>query len=417
MRSLKWLYPGMLVKRWIFLSIFGILMISMGFVIVIAERNPENKAIAGIVIIAGILCVIVAVKRILRSFMTVLIPHHTAGGRDDLVDKIYQKRILEKGPKIVVIGGGTGLSTLLTGLKQRTSNITAIVTVADDGGSSGRLREEFDVLPPGDIRNCLVALSESEDLLGALFQFRFTQGEGLYGHNFGNLFITALSRVTGDFALAIKESSKVLAIRGNVFPATLQKVKLVAKREDGRETVGESRIRDEKGSPIDRLSIVPGDCKATQESVDAIRQADAIVLGPGSLYTSVMPNLLIEGIQKAVIKAKVPKIYICNVMTEAGETDDYSVSDHMGAIIRHTHPDAANFCIANVERIPKELYEKYKQEDKFPVKLDSKDEEWMKRENIKLIKASIAGAQEFVRHDPVKLSDVIMDILNEYEVR
>ncbi|HPN73467.1 MAG TPA: YvcK family protein, partial [Candidatus Omnitrophota bacterium] len=201
-QKLKWLYPGMLIKRWISLAVFGIFMISMGFVIVIAERNPHNKAMAGMVIMFGIGSVILAVKRILRSLMTAVAP----GGeidRSDLVEKIYERRILERGPKVVVVGGGTGLSTLLTGLKHKTSNITAIVTVADDGGSSGRLREEFGVLPPGDIRNCLVALSDSEDILGPLFQFRFTEGKGLDGHNFGNLFITALARVTGDFAKAI----------------------------------------------------------------------------------------------------------------------------------------------------------------------------------------------------------------------
>lgn len=411
LKRLKWLYPGMLIKRWIFLSTFGILMISMGFVIVIFERNPENKAVAGIIIILGILCVIFAVKRILKSFMMVLMPS-PARGKSTLVDKIYEKRILEKGPKIVVVGGGTGLSTLLTGLKQKTSNITAIVTVADDGGSSGRLREEFGVLPPGDIRNCLVALADSEDLLGALFQFRFKEGKELEGHNFGNLFITALSQVTGDFAKAIRESSKVLAIRGNVFPATLQRVKLVAKRENGRETVGESKIRDEKGSPIDRLSLVPGECTATNESVEAIRQADAIVLGPGSLYTSVMPNLLIEGIQREIVNSKAQKIYICNVMSEAGETDDYSVSDHIRAIIKHTRPGIINYCIANTARIPKHLYEKYSLEEKFPVKLDARDEKWFKQERITLVKAPIASMKEFVRHDSLKLSDVIMNILS-----
>ena len=413
MKKLKWLYPGMLIKRWISLSIFGILMISMGFVIIIFERSPENKAIAGIVIIMGMLSVIIAVKRILKSFVAVLVPG-SGKAQNMLVDKFYEKRILEKGPKIVVIGGGTGLSTLLTGLKQKTSNITAIVTVADDGGSSGRLRDEFDVLPPGDIRNCLVALADSEDLLGALFQFRFTKGEGLHGHSFGNLFITALSHVTGDFAKAIKESSKVLAIRGNVFPATLQKVKLSARREDGRETVGECHIRDVKDSPIERLMLIPEDCVATRESVEAICQAEAIVLGPGSLYTSVMPNLLIEGIQKAIINANVPKIYICNVMTESGETDNYSVSDHVRSIFKHTHHNVINYCIANISRIPEDLYEKYKTtEDKLPVKLESNDEKWLKRERVELVKAKIAGIREFVRHDPIKLSDVIMEILDE----
>jgi len=416
MKKLKWLYPGMLVKRWISLSVFGILMISMGFVVVLSEKTTENRAMAGLIIILGILCVIIAVKRILKSFVTVLVPR-TVGNENKLVEKVYERRILDKGSKIVVVGGGTGLSTLLTGLKQKTSNITAIVTVADDGGSSGRLREEFDVLPPGDIRNCLVALSDSEDLLGALFQFRFEKGTGLHGHNFGNLFITALSRVTGDFAKAIKESSKVLAIRGNVFPATLQKVKLVARRENGKETVGECRIREEKDSPIDRLRIVPDDCEATQESVEAIRQADAIILGPGSLYTSVMPNLLIEGIQKEIINSKAVKIYVCNIMTEPGETDDFSVSEHARAVISHTHPELINYCIANVSRIPKLLYEKYKLENKFPVRLDEEDEKWFKRERIKLVKASISGAEEFVRHDTLKLCDEIADIIDENKKR
>ncbi|MBW2645825.1 MAG: YvcK family protein [Deltaproteobacteria bacterium] len=410
MKRLKWLYPGMFIKRWISLSVFGILMISMGFVIVIFERSPENKAIAGFIIILGMLCVIFAVKRILKSFMTVFMPE---GAGNALVEKIYEKRILERGPKIVVIGGGTGLSTLLAGLKHKTSNITAIVTVADDGGSSGRLREEFDVLPPGDIRNCLVALSDSEDLLGALFQFRFKEGRELQGHNFGNLFITALTKVTGDFAKAIRESSKVLAIRGNVYPATLQKVKLVVRREDGRETVGESRIREEKGVPIDRLYLVPADCTESQESVEAIRQADVIIMGPGSLYTSVMPNLLIKGIQTGIIKSSAAKIYICNVMTEAGETDDYSVSDHVRAIVKHTHPGIVDYCIANVTCIPKDLYEKYKDENKFPVKLDDKDEKWLKREKVTLVKAHIASMKEFVRHDSDELCNAIMDILSE----
>jgi uncharacterized cofD-like protein len=402
----------MLIKRWISLTVFGILMISMGFVMIIAEETTENRAVAGLIMILGILCVIIAVKRILKSLMTVLMPEPTAAD-ERLVEKIYAKRILEKGPKIVVVGGGTGLSTLLMGLKHRTSNITAIVAMADDGGSSGRLREEFDVLPPGDIRNCIVALSDSEDLLGALFQFRFTGGKGLDGHNFGNLFITALSHVTGDFAMAIKESSKVLAIRGNVYPATLQKAKLVARRADGRETIGESRIRDEKDSPIDRIFLLPGDCRATEESLEAIRLADAIILGPGSLYTSVMPNLIIEGIKNEIIKSRARKIYVCNIMTESGETDDYSVSDHVRAIIKHTGPGIIDCCIANVTRIPKDLYEKYSREEKFPIKLEENDERWLRQERIALVKAKIAGVKEFVRHDPGKLSEAVMSILNE----
>ncbi|HNX91835.1 MAG TPA: YvcK family protein, partial [Candidatus Omnitrophota bacterium] len=303
MKNLKWLYPGMLIKRWISLGVFGIVMVSMGFVIVISRYSSENKAIAGLIIIIGMMAMIYAVKRIIKSLMMVVAPQDG----NALVERIFEKRILEKGPNLVTIGGGTGLSTLLTGLKYRTSNITAIVTVADDGGSSGRLREEFDVLPPGDIRNCLVALSASEDLLGALFQFRFKEGKELHGHNFGNLFITALSQVTGDFAQAIRESSKVLAIRGRVYPATLANVQLAARRANGKEIVGESKIRLDAGSPIERLHLVPNDCKATPEALEAIRQADAIILGPGSLYTSVMPNLLIKEIREELSKSKAVK--------------------------------------------------------------------------------------------------------------
>lgn len=407
MSRLKWLYPGMLIKRWIFLSILAMVMISMGFVIVISEPNSQNKGIAGVIMLLGIMTMIFSVKRILKSFMTALVPDD---GDNALVDKIYAKRILEKGPKIVVIGGGTGLSTLLIGLKHKTSNITAVVTVADDGGSSGRLREEFDVLPPGDIRNCLVALSDSEDLLRSLFQFRFSEGKELGGHNFGNLFITALSKITGDFNKAIRESSKVLAIRGNVFPATLQKVQLVAKREDGRETVGESRVREERGSPIERMLLSPVECEATPETLKAIREADMIVLGPGSLYTSVMPNLLIAGIVKEVVRSTAVKVYVSNVMTEAGETDHYSVSDHVKAILKHTSPGIVNYCIGNITQIPKQLFEKYKQEEKYPVTIDERDEKWFKQERITLVKAHIASIKEFVRHDPIKLANTIMSI-------
>lgn len=409
MSRLKWLYPGMLIKRWISLSIFGIVLISMGFVIVISERNAENKAIAGIIMVFGIMSVIFAVKRILKSLMTAVVPEETDAS---LVEKVYEKRILEKGPRIVVVGGGTGLSTLLTGLKQVTSNITAIVTVADDGGSSGRLREEFDVLPPGDIRNCLVALSDSEDLLGSLFQFRFQEGKELKGHNFGNLFITALSKVTGDFAQAIRESSKVLAIRGRVFPATLDKVQLGAKRENGSQIVGESRIREGKESPVSEMFLLPMNCKATPEAVAAISEAELIVLGPGSLYTSVMPNLLIKGIKDEIRRSKAIKIYVCNVMTESGETDGFSISDHVRAILKHTSPGLIDYCVVNDAKVPGALYEKYRQKEQYPVHFDAKDEAWFKRERITLVKADIASAKEFVRHDPVKLAAAIMNTYN-----
>jgi hypothetical protein len=210
----------MWVKRWILLSVFGIIMISMGFVMVLLEQGSKNRLYAAITIILGILAVVTGIKRVIKSLVTVFLPEREG----ELVDRVYQKRVLERGTKIVVIGGGTGLSMLLHGLKEYTSNITAVVTVADDGGSSGRLRKDLDILPPGDIRNCLVALADAEPLMGKLFQFRFDEGGDLGGHSFGNIFIAAMSKVTGNFDAAIKESSKVLAIRGSVLPSTLDSV-------------------------------------------------------------------------------------------------------------------------------------------------------------------------------------------------
>lgn len=393
----------MWVKRWILLTVFGIIMISMGFVMVILEQSSRNKTFAATVIIFGILSVITGVKRIIKSFVTILLPQHM----DTLVDKVYQKRILERGPRIVVIGGGTGLSTLLHGLKEYTSNITAIVTVADDGGSSGRLREDFDVLPPGDIRNCLVALADAEPLMGKLFQFRFGEGTELSGHSFGNLFITAMSKVAGNFDAAIKESSKVLAIRGSVLPSTLEKVTLMAKHEDGSETVGESQIPKAK-SPIRRIFLRPVNCRPTDEAVEAIKRADAIVLGPGSLYTSIMPNLLVGKIYQEILSSKALKMYVCNVMTQKGETDDYKASDHLKAIIEHTTPGIVEYCIMNTAKIPPEILKKYKDEEAYPVVPDSEN---LKKMKCKVIEAHIVTIRDYVRHDAVKLAKIIVDLV------
>ncbi|MBI4974653.1 MAG: YvcK family protein [Candidatus Omnitrophica bacterium] len=393
----------MWVKRWILLTVFGIIMISMGFVMVILEQNPGNKTYAGVIIITGILSVITGVKRIIKSFVTILLPQR----EDELVDKVYQKRILDRGPKIVVIGGGTGLSTLLHGLKEYTSNITAIVTVADDGGSSGRLRQDFDILPPGDIRNCLVALADAEPLMGRLFQFRFGEGTEFSGHSFGNLFITAMSKVTGDFDAAIKESSKVLAIRGRVVPSTLDKITLMAEHIDGSETVGESQI-PKAASPVKRIHLRPVNCKPTDEALDAIKRADAIILGPGSLYTSIMPNLLIGKIYQELISSKAIKIYVCNVMTQKGETDDYKASDHLKAIITHTAPGIVEYCIVNTAKIPDEMLKKYKEEESYPVIPDSENIRKMK---YKAIEAHIISTEDYVRHDAVKLARIIIDLV------
>lgn len=403
LKAFKWLYPGMWVKRWILLSVFGVILISMGFVMVLLEQAPKNKTFAGIIIILGILGVVTGIKRIIKSFVMVFLP----AGEDELVDRMYQKRILERGPKIIVIGGGTGLSTLLHGLKAYTSNITAIVTVADDGGSSGRLRKDFGILPPGDIRNCLVALADAEPLMSELFQFRFGEGTELSGHSFGNLFITAMTKVTGDFDAAIKESSKVLAIRGRVMPSTLDKITLVAEHIDGSESVGESSI-PKSPSPIKRIRLRPVNCKPTDEVIDAIRKADAIVLGPGSLYTSIMPNLLVGKIYQEILSSRAVKVYICNVMTQKGETDDYKASDHLRAITDHTGPGMVEYCIVNTARIPEEMLVKYRAEESHPVIPDSEN---LKRLKCKVVEAHIIKTTGYVRHDPDKLAKLIVDLV------
>jgi len=402
MRRLKWLYPGMKIKRWIFASSSGVLLVAIGSVILILKKFPDSKIIGGSIAVLGALIVIYGMKRMLKSFIAVFLPKR----EKELVNIMYHYRQLEKGPKIVAIGGGTGLSTILHGLKEQTSNITAIVTVADDGGSSGRLREQFGILPPGDIRNCLVALADAEPLMRELFQFRFGSESELSGHSFGNLFITAMCKVTGDFEKAIKESSKVLAIKGRVIPSTLEKVKLVAEYLNGHKTVGETEIV-KQNSPIKRVYLDPAHCKASSESFDAIAEADIIVLGPGSLYTSVIPNLLIDGIAEKIAQSKSPKVYICNVMTQSGETDSYTAFDHMNALITHTRPDIISYCIVNIGKVPKELLKKYEGEGAYPVIADS---DKIIENGYNVIEGDVVNTQDYVRHDAKKLSKVIIDL-------
>ena len=290
-------------------------------------------------------------------------------GNISVLEKLYRRRKLNKGAKIVAVGGGTGLSMLLRGIKKYTNNITAIVTVGDDGGSSGRLREEMGILPPGDIRNCIAALGDDEGLITELFQYRFKMGEGLEGHSFGNLFLTALCSITGDMVRAVKESSKVLNIRGVVLPATLDDMKLAAEFEDGRIIHGESNI-PEAGGKIKTLFTEPSNCKALPEAIAAIKDADLIILGPGSLYTSVIPNLLVSGISEAIVQAKAKKIYVCNIMTQPGETTDYSVASHVNALIKHAGNKKIVDAVLVNNSLPDNISEGYAKTGSIPVKLD-----------------------------------------------
>lgn len=308
---------------------------------------------------------------------------------------------------VVVIGGGTGLAAVLRGLKKKNFNLTTIVTVADDGGSSGKLRDELDMLPPGDIRNVLVALADTEPTLERLLQHRFSKGEGLAGHNVGNLLIAAMQEITGDFVLAIKELSKVLAVKGEVLPATLQKVVLSAEFEDGTVITGESKIPN-IGKKIKRVFIEPNDVLPLDEAIDAVNSADAILLGPGSLYTSIIPNLLVQDLRKAIMDSNAKKIYICNLMTQPGETDNYSAMDHVKAIEEHVDKKFIEYIILNNNNIPNDIVERYRLMGAVQVK---NDEEQLRNNGYNVIIDDLIYYNNYLRHDAEKISDIVLSII------
>ncbi len=316
--------------------------------------------------------------------------------------------------KVVVIGGGTGLSVLLRGLKKYTTNITAIVTVADDGGGSGVLREDLGMLPPGDIRACLIALANTEPTMEKLLQFRFKEGN-LKGQSFGNLFIAAMDGIYGNFEMAIKETSNVLKITGKVLPVTLDNVSLIAHLDDGTVVEGESKIPllvREKRAKILKMTMHPELSYPLKESLKSIQEADLIVLGPGSLYTSIIPNLLVKNMIEHIDKAKAPVVYICNVMTQPGETDDYSVIDHVEAILKHSHPGFINYVVANTERVPKEVLEKYSCDGAIPVCPEKGEGRELKKKKIKLIEDKLIDVKkEYIRHDSLLLSKILIDLI------
>lgn len=312
-------------------------------------------------------------------------------------------------PNIAVIGGGTGLSTMLRGLKKHCCNITAIVTVADDGGGSGVLREDLGMLPPGDIRNCILALSNTEPILGELLNYRFKDGR-LKGQNFGNLFLAAMNGISINFQDAVQNMSSVLSVAGKVLPVTLDSVELEAELENGVVVRGESNIPTEaisQGSPIKDLRIIPKEAEAVEEAILAIREADAIVLGPGSLYTSIIPNLLVEEIGKEVQKSKAKKIYVCNVMTQLGETTDFNVSDHIKEIYKYCGENSIDYVIANVGKIDDALIKRYYNEKNS--KLVTLDREEVEALDVEIIEGNLVNVKyNYIRHDANNLSELII---------
>jgi uncharacterized cofD-like protein len=404
----KWLYPGIKVKRWVLTSLFGVLVVSIGAIFIVSSYQFV-RAFASIIILCGIIFVVLGMGKMIVSLLTLFLPQRER----DIVNILYQRRYLERGPKIVAIGGGHGLSHLLLGLKEYTANLTAIVTVADSGGSSGRLREEFNIVAPGDIRNCLVALADAPALMGELFQYRFAENSQLKGHNFGNLFLTAMVQITkGDFKKAVEESSKVLAIRGKVIPSTVHNVHLVAEYIDGSRTEGEAKI-PKTNIPIKRVYLTDENAEVTPEALTTIAEADIVVLGPGSLYTSIIPNLIINGMPEAIARSSAYKIYVCNVMTQPGETDGFAASDHVRVLTEHAIPQIVNACIINSATIPESALQRYKAETSYPV---APDVEKIKAMGYKVIATDLLDVKDFIRHDSKKLTETLIKLIESQRV-
>ena len=331
-----------------------------------------------------------------------------------MYQSFYERRWAQ-GPKVVAIGGGTGLSTMLRGLKNHTKNLTAIVTVADDGGGSGILRQDLGMPPPGDIRHCMEALANAEPLMQELLTYRFPQGSGnLTGQSFGNLILAALNGISGSFDEAVSKMSQVLAITGRVLPVTNADVVLEATFENGTRVQGESKISDFKKAQdcrIESVRLLPEHPQALPEAIRAIEEADLILLGPGSLYTSVIPNLLVDGISEAVCASRAMKIYICNIMTQDGETEGMTASDHVKALLRHSGPGLVDICLCNSAPVRPGLLERYKEEDAAPIVVDKEAIEAL---GVEVVTRPLASETlDYARHSFARLSAAVMELYEE----
>lgn len=417
MRFTDWLKPGIKVKRWLAFGVLGVLLIVFGIIELINRREytVAFKMFYITLIFTGVFVIYLSTVEIMKSVIYLVNKGEikVALNSSRIESLIGEKRLLIKGPKIVVIGGGTGLSTMLRGLKYYTSNITAIVTVGDDGGGSGKLREDLGMLPPGDIRNCILALADTEPIMKELLQYRFTEGN-LKNQSFGNLFLAAMDGISDNFEDAVQKMSSVLAVTGKVIPVTLDDMQLKAVLKNGNVVKGESQIPKEaikQKSPIERLMLEPEDAVPLKEALDAIKEADAIVMGPGSLYTSVIPNLLVNKISSAVRKSKAYKVYISNIMTQPGETDGFTASDHLKTIQKYGGKDIVECVIANCGAISDELKEKYNKEGAKIVELD---EENIKNQGVDLIVGNLIKMESgFIKHDADYLAQILVETIME----
>ena len=407
-------------RRWVVFLFFGLIMMSFSVIlaalstIVISPTSVEtvrsfHPAGLGWAAAAATLICFFWIRLGLRTAFK-LLDTKDADLSDRLRSFVFKKENTDdKLLSMVALGGGTGLSSLLKGLKELPVDLTAIVTVTDDGGSSGRLRKELQILPPGDIRNCIVALSRSESLLSQLFQYRFEEGGEIEGHSFGNLFIAAMTGVLGDFGSAVREASSILAIKGQVVPVTTENIQLAAKFSDGSDIVGESSI-SEAGKKITAMALKPAEPEANPEALSAIDDANLIVLGPGSLFTSVIPNLLVPGVAERINKASARVVYICNVMTQPGETDNFSAVDHINAILKNTDLEKIDIAIVNSRRAAKPLVARYEAQGQYWVPPTVKK---IKEKGIRVAATDLLLESNLVRHNPSLLATMLISLINE----
>ncbi len=424
---LRWLKPGLGLKRWLLLLVLGVGLLSVGgafalrsfyplpsyFYYLTLQFLPAPLRAVFLMLMGGGL-----IGLSLAGLNRTLLAPFVGGEHSRVPEKLFDYRRRGRGPRIVVLGGGHGQASILRGLKAYTSNLTAIVTVADDGGSSGRLRRDLGILPPGDFRNCIAALSNDESLVTRLFQYRFTQGAGLNGHSFGNLFISAMATVTGSFESGLKESSQVLAIQGQVIPCTLQAVALVADVQEADGTSsrvwGESKI-PQIGRRIMRVGLEPSHPPAYPEALRAILNADMIVIGPGSLYTSILPNLLVPDIVQAIRTVNVPKVYICNVATQVGETDNYTVEDHIRALEVHLGPDFFSAIVINTHFpspvSPAPVFLAPGGAVSLPENVAWVPPTLKERPGLRVLRGNFVHPDYPWRHDSAKLAEVVQSLL------
>lgn len=420
MKLLDWLKPGIKIKRWLLMGFLGLAVFVLGMTKILI-RGPILDRYLLLHMYLGLVGIIIAYDAIRLGIKSTLVllggaNNNSEINRQSFGELLYEQRLALRGPRIVVIGGGTGLSTMIRGLKDYTANITAIVTVADDGGGSGVLRESLKILPPGDIRNCLVAMAHTEPVMEELMKYRFTEGE-LKGQNFGNLFIAAMTGISSNFEEAIKKMSDVLAVKGKVYPVTIEDITLCAELSSGDIIKGESKIpleASKRGESISRVFLEPANPKPLEDALFAIENADCVVIGPGSLYTSILPNLIIEDISEKIKKTKAKKVYVSNIMTQIGETDGYNLSEHIDAITKHCKGNVIDIVIANNGEIPEKYYQRYKADGQDMV---DTDEENISVE-IEVIKENLVyiNNRELLRHDTYKLASTIMKLVLKHNV-